>query len=290
MRRLSLAIVVLAAGFVASVLLDRAIGPKPAADAQTTVFKPIDPGPTLAQLASGQLSIVDLCWPINRQAAYWPGDNYRPFELHTIATLEKDGVLSKAFTSPEHLGTHIDAPNHFERERISVDQIPPADLFAPGVVLDVSAAASVNADYQVAVADIERYEAEHGTIPTGAVVLARTGWGRFWQNPDRYQGRDVMGRLHFPGFSPEAVTFLLEQRKARGVGIDTLSVDPGTSRDFPVHHLLGKASRYGLENLSQLEKLPAGGFYLVVAPMKIETGSGGPTRVFAVAAKSGDGS
>ena len=54
------------------------------------------------------------------------------------------------------------------------------------------------------------------------------------------------------------------------MGIDTLSVDYGLSRDFAVHHLLAGAGRYGLENLAQLDKLPARGFYLVVAPIKIE--------------------
>jgi kynurenine formamidase len=91
-----------------------------------------------------------------------------------------------------------------------------------------------------------------------------------------------MSRLHFPGFSAEAVKFLIDERGIRGVGIDTLSVDPGLSRDFPVHHLLGRAERYGLENLAQLDKLPPRGFWLFVAPVKIETGSGGPARVFAL--------
>lgn len=53
--------------------------------------------PTLPELAAGALTIRDLSWPLNKENAYWPGENYRPFELHTIATLEKDGVLSKAF-------------------------------------------------------------------------------------------------------------------------------------------------------------------------------------------------
>jgi kynurenine formamidase len=90
-----------------------------------------------------------------------------------------------------------------------------------------------------------------------------------------------MGQLHFPGYSAEATIFLINERHVRGLGLDTLSVDRGLSRDFPVHHLLGKASRYGLENLAHLEKLPPTDFYLFIAPMKIETGSGGPTRVFA---------
>jgi kynurenine formamidase len=237
---------------------------------------------SLVDLASGKLRMVDLTWPINSKSAYWPGDEYKPFELHTIATLEKDGVLSKAFSMPEHLGTHLDAPNHFERNRPSVDEIPPANLVAPGVVIDVSAAVAGNHDYTVSVDDVRRYEKAHGRIPEGAAVLAYTGWSQFWSNPVRYTARDVMGKLHFPGYSAEAVKFLIDERRVRGIGIDTLSVDPGLSRDFPVHHLLGKANRWGLENLAHLKDLPPQGFYVIVAPIKIQTGSGGPARVFAV--------
>jgi kynurenine formamidase len=243
------------------------------------------PPGNLEDLVSSKLPIVDLAWPLNPQSAYWPGENYKPFELHTIATLEKDGVLSKAFASPEHLGTHLDAPNHFEPNQVSVDRIAPDQLFAPGVVIDVSAAASADADYRVSSGDLRAFEAAHGPIPTGAVVLAYTGWSKFWSNPTRYRNQDVMSRMHFPGYSAEAVQFLIEQRKVRGVGLDTMSVDHGLSRDFAVHHLLGKAGRFGLENLAHLETLPPIGFYLFIAPMKIETGSGGPTRVFAVLAK-----
>jgi kynurenine formamidase len=274
MLRLLWMLLALAAGLVFATWLDAAEPAK--ADAAQP------PSPSLADLASGKLTIVDLAWPLNPQSAYWPGDNYRPFELHTIATLEKDGVLSKAFSSPEHLGTHLDAPNHFEPNCPSVDQIPPEQLFAPGVVIDVSGAASADADYLLSLADVKDFEAAHGQIPTGAVVLAYTGWSKFWKLPDRYQNRDVRDRLHFPGFAPEAVDFLIRERNVRGVGLDTLSVDHGLSRDFPVHHLLGKAERYGLENLTALDKLPPRGFYLVVAPLKIETGSGGPVRVFAL--------
>lgn len=240
------------------------------------------PAATLQALARGELPIVDLTWTLNSENAYWPGDEYEPFELKTIATIERDGVLSKAFSTPEHLGTHIDAPNHFVRDRPSVDQIPPDRLFAPGVVLDISAAVVSDADYQLSPEDIERWEAEHGRIPDGAVVLLHTGWGRFWQDPVRYAGRDVRGVLHFPGYSPEAAEMLVDGRRAKGLGIDTLSIDHGPSRDFAVHHVVNGRGRYGLENVAHLEKLPPRGFFVVVAPIKIGTGSGGPTRIFAI--------
>jgi kynurenine formamidase len=237
---------------------------------------------TLESLCNGQLKVLDLTWPLNRASAYWPGPDYKPFELHTLATLEKNGVLSQAYSTPEHLGTHIDAPNHFEAAGISVDQINPQDLFAPGVVIDVSDAAAQDPDYRLKLEDLLQWEHKHGQVPPHAVVLLNTGWGRHWSQQDRYQGADVMGRLHFPGFSAAAIRFLLKERQIRGVGIDTLSVDYGLSRDFEVHHLLGAAGRYGLENVAHLDQLPARDFYLVVAPIKIESGSGGQTRVIAI--------
>jgi kynurenine formamidase len=257
-------------------------------EAQSSQAAPFAAADTIGRAASldalcqGALKIVDLTWPLNEKGAYWPGNDYKPFELRTIATLEKNGVLSKAFCMPEHQGTHIDAPNHFEADRPSVDRIAVGDLFAEGVLIDVSEQAASNADYSLSLADVEAWEQKHGRIPERAVVLLKTGWGRHFENPVRYRNQDATGRMHFPGFSAEAVRFLIERRNIRGIGLDTLSLDPGQSRDFAVHHLLGRAGRYGLENLAGLDELPASNFYLVVAPIKIENGSGGPTRVLAI--------
>jgi kynurenine formamidase len=287
MRRWILAGMALVGGILANLALGWHEGEEQSAKREVPVAKTsldgaAEPEVTLEQLAAGKLTVIDLGWPLNAAGPRWPGENYKPFELHTIATLERDGVLSKAFASPEHLGTHLDAPNHFEHGRPSVDQIPPDQLFAPGVVLDVRASATADNDYRVSLADVEAFEQAHGQIPAGAIVLADTGWSKFWGLPDRYRNQDAMSRMHFPGFSAEAVQFLIEKRQIKAIGLDTMSVDHGLSRDFVVHHVLGKAGRYGLENLAQLNKLPPRGFYLFVAPIKIETGSGGPARVFAI--------
>lgn len=237
---------------------------------------------TLANVAAGKARILDLTHVLNKKNAYWPGPGYEPFQLTTIATIEKDGVLSKAFSMPEHLGTHIDAPNHFETGQPDLSMITPDQFFAPGVVIDIAARAEVDSDTTLTVKDIQEWESKHGRIPDGAIVLLHTGWGRFWNNYSRYKNQDAMGKLHFPSFSGEAAQFLIHDRKAKGVGIDNLSIDSGISKDFAVHHIVNKAGRYGLENVAQLEKLPARGFFLIIAPIRIEAGSGGPTRILAI--------
>ncbi len=87
------------------------------------------PSASLDDLVGGKLNIIDLTYPLNQRSNYWPGEKYKPFKLETIATLDKDGVLSKAFSMPEHMGTHIDAPNHFEPNQPALHQIEPKDLF-----------------------------------------------------------------------------------------------------------------------------------------------------------------
>jgi kynurenine formamidase len=240
------------------------------------------PSPTLDQLVTGKLQIIDLGWPLNDRNPYWPAENYQPFRLETIATLEKNGVLSKAFYCPEHLGTHLDAPNHFETNQPAVDGIDPANLFAHGIVIDIAAQAEADPDYRLSRSDVENWEMQYGPILDGSVVLLSTGWGRHWNNYARYKNQDVEGKMHFPGYSLEAAKYLVGQRKVKGLGIDTLSIDYGLSPDFPVHHAVNGAGCYGLENLARLDELPPRGFSLISAPIKIETGSGGPVRVFAV--------
>lgn len=237
----------------------------------------------LKALLDESVSVLDLGYSLNDRSPFWPGDDYEPFKLRTIATLEKNGVLSKAFAVPEHFGTHVDAPNHFELNQPAVDEIRPRDFFGPGVMIDVTMQAEVDADYRASLADVEAWERVHGKIPHGAIVLLKTGWGQHWKNPTRYRNQDSMGVMHFPGYSIEAAKFLIEQRVVKALAIDTLSIDHGPSKNFAVHHAVNAAGRYAIENVAQLDKVKPRDFLVMVAPIKIERGSGGPARVFAIA-------
>jgi kynurenine formamidase len=154
----------------------------------------------------------------------------------------------------------------------------------PAAVVDVSARA--DADYLVSVADLEEWEAAHGTLPEGAIVLLRTGWGERWTDRTAYLGTDLTGpeavpALHFPGLAPEAAAWLVQNRTVAAVGIDTPSIDFGQSSDFQSHVTLYSADISGFENVANLERLPESGAFVVALPMKIEGGSGGPLRIVA---------
>jgi len=234
----------------------------------------------LDEISSGKTRVVDLSYAISDKLVAWPGDE-RVFEARVNATIEKNGYFTRSFWMLEHYGTHLDAPAHFPPGKATVDQIPVKQLFGPAVVLDVRAEGAKDADYQLPAARIEEWEKQHGRIREGSIVLLRTGWAARWPDAQKYRNQDAQGRMHFPGISVEAAKLLID-RKVSGLGCDTLSIDYGASADFAVHHLTLGAGLYHLENLADLTALPEAGAFLVAAPIKLEGGSGGPVRVFAL--------
>lgn len=230
--------------------------------------------------------IVDLTHAFDANTIYWP-TSPSGFELKQLHKgLTKGGFFytAYAFCSPEHGGTHLDAPIHFGEGRWTNADMPVERFVGPAVVIDVSARAAGNADYLLTVADIVEWEAAHGRIPDGAVALLRTGWSARWPDKKAYLGDDAMGdtaQLHFPSFGPEAAAWLAKERRPRLIGVDTASVDVGPSRDFLVHRIIAAANIGGIENLTSLERLPPTGAVVAALPMKIAMGSGGPARVIA---------
>lgn len=232
-------------------------------------------------------SIVDLSHPFDERTVYWP--NARSgFVLHRESFGRAPGgyfYASNDFCAPEHGGTHIDAPLHFAEGKWSVDQVPLRQLIAPGVVLDVTARAAVDRDYRLTLDDVRAWEKRHGPVPSGAIVILRTGWASRWPDRKAYLGDDVPGRvtsLHFPSYGREAADYLVAQRRVGAIGVDTASIDYGPSTDFIVHRTVLGRNVPGLENLADVAGLPETGFWVLALPMKIAGGSGAPARVAAV--------
>jgi kynurenine formamidase len=230
--------------------------------------------------------IVDLTYLLDQNTIHWPTDIEFHHEWEHYG-MTADGYFYAAghFASPEHAGTHMDAPRHFSPEGDTVEQVALAQTIGPAAVIDFSGRATEDPDAVLGVVDIEQYELSYGRIPDGAIVVARSGWGRFWSNPKRYMGTDQpddAARLRFPGFSIQAAAFLLEQRTVIALAIDTASMDPGNSPDFPVHRLWLGANRVGFENLCNADKLPPVGAIIFCAPLKLGGGSGSPARIFAL--------
>jgi kynurenine formamidase len=261
---------------------------KPANRCCVTVTNGCDPALNVAdqfgdKVREVKMRLVDLTHTLDYDSPYWPEKAPgSPFQTSIATTYQKDGNFTRNLCLPEHSGTHMDAPVHFDSEGESVDKIAVGKLFAPAVVIDVSSAAKSNADYRVTVQDIEEWVGWHGEIPSGSVVFFRTGWDEWWPSQEKYMNPDGDGILHFPGLSLEAARYLLKYACPVGIGIDTASVDYGPATDCPVHNLTMHAGIYHLENVANLEQLPATGFSVIALPPKLGGGSGAPARVIAL--------
>lgn len=181
--------------------------------------------------------LVDLTWPYDEQTLYWP-TLPSAFELKQLSYGPTPGgwfYSSYAICTPEHGGTHMDAPIHFAEGKTTIDKVALERLIAPAVVIDVADRTAANADYRLTADDIRAWETRNGTIAAGTIVLLRTGWGSRWPNRKSYFGDDTPGatdNLHFPSFGEDAARLLVEQRHVAAIGVDTASIDYGQSKDF----------------------------------------------------------
>lgn len=231
--------------------------------------------------------IVDLTHAYSSRTVYWPTSPTR-FTLDRLAYGKTEGgyfYTANTLCTPEHGGTHLDAPIHFGEGKRSNEQIPLEQLIGPAVVIDITTQAETNRDYRLTREDVLRFEEQHGRLAAGVIVLLRTGWSRHWPDTKAYMGDDTPGdasKLSFPSFGADAAKLLVGERKAGAIGIDTASIDYGRSTDFMVHRIAAAENVSGLENLTNLDQLPPTGATVVALPMKIEGGSGGPLRAVAL--------
>lgn len=234
--------------------------------------------------------MVDLTHALNARTLYWP-TSPTGFKLDQLSYGQTPGgwfYSSYAFSAPEHGGTHLDAPIHFGEGHLTVDRVPLERLIAPAVVIDVSAKARSDDDYRLTGEDVVAFERTNGRIAAGTIVLLRTGWSTRWPERKAYLGDDTPGdasKLHFPSYGAEAARLLIQDRRVAAIGVDVASIDYGPSQDFVVHRLAAAADVPGIENLTNLNLLPATGALVFALPMKIEGGSGGPVRVVALVPK-----
>ncbi len=244
--------------------------------------------PIMSQESFLKGKYIDLTHPFDESTIYWPTEQDFKLEKEFSGFTEKNYYYSaNRFCTPEHGGTHIDAPIHFSKKGQTVDQIPLDQLIGTGVLIDVLKKCEKDPDYQVSVQDFEAWESQHGPIPPHAIILLRTGYSKYWPDRKKYLGTDERGKaaiakLHFPGLASEAAKWLMEKRSIKAVGLDTASIDYGQSTLFETHRTLFEKNIPAFENLASLEKLPTKGFNVIALPMKIKGGSGGPLRIIAI--------
>lgn len=234
------------------------------------------------------MQITDLTYSFDEKTIYWPGED--GFKLETLikgVTPEGYYCFVNSVATSEHGGTHLDAPAHLYPDGKTVDEVEPEKLYGDAVVLDISAKAEEDPDYQLMPQDIEEWEKINGTIPGNSIIIIRTGFGKYWPDRKKYIGTDqqdeeASSKLHFPGLHYSAAEWLIKNNKIKSVGIESPGIDCGQSVNLETHKILLKNNIPIFENVANTDKLPAKGFTIIALPMKIKGGSGAPLRIIAV--------
>lgn len=223
-------------------------------------------------MLSSQFKLIDLTHPLSSTMPSWNGSC--GFSLEIKKDYDK---LFRVQQIKMHagIGTHMDAPSHRFAGGLSIDEIPLEQLITPICLIDVSRVAG--ADYEVSVEDVKEYEKRHGLIPQNALVVAYTGWSRFWTNTAAYRNVDTDGNMHFPAFSAESAELLLK-RDIAGIAIDTLSPDCSDA-DFKVHKLILGKGKYIIENLANGSQILPRGSYAISLPLRAHGATEAPVRI-----------
>ena len=246
-----------------------------------------------AALSDGDIEVVDLTHTLDPDfpVIILPPEfgQCARFRMEEVSAYDHRGPAWKwhNISMSEHTGTHFDAPSHWISGRDlpngAVDGIPPSHFAGPVVVIDCSEGSAQDEDFELTPEVIQAWEEQHGSIPADSWVLMRTDWSK--RHGAEYLNMREDGP-HSPGPTPEGIRYLVETRDIRGFGTETVGTDAGQGMHYtppyPAHYTLHGAGKYGLQCLSNLDKLPATGAFLYAAPLKIKNGTGSPLRVLAM--------
>ncbi|KAH9492987.1 hypothetical protein Btru_022832 [Bulinus truncatus] len=198
-------------------------------------------------------------------------------------------VETGAYYSAEHGGTHIDAPSHFAKESVTLDDVPIENTIAEGVMIDVAEEAKINIEYQVTLAKVKEWEKKYGDIPKEAAVIFNFGWHKKFHNKTEYIDTETgsWDLIRHPSVSKEVGDYLYDQRNIKIIGTDTMTPDPVTLNgkkvdSMPIHQRYLPNNKLIVENLNATDSLPPRGFRFHAAPVKYLGASGAQVRAYAV--------
>lgn len=225
---------------------------------------------------------VDLTHKINADSPHFPAlPALKQEDLFTL----KDGFHVQQFTVVGQYGTHIDAPIHFVEGGRWLDEIEQKDLFLPLYVIDKSQAVAENPNYILTKADILAFEDQYGQIEAGAFVAFRSDWSKRWPDQDAMRNLDDKGVQQSPGWSREALEFLIKERQIKAVGHETFDTDagiPAAEHGLVNEYYLLEQDIYQVEVLNNLDLVPVVGTLISVTFPNWDKATGSPVRAIAI--------
>lgn len=224
----------------------------------------------------GSIKIVDLSHKVSKSSPTWTGGC--GFSKKEVLKYGNDLFCVQDIKLSAAIGTHMDSPAHLFEGSNDVSSIDISSFFTPICIVDIRDKVRKDSKYKMTVEDVESYEKTFGILPPNSLLVALTGWSKYWHDTKLYRNVDQKGVMCFPGITEDVVKKYIV--KLNGIGIDTLSPDGGDmSYGFPVHEKVLGSKKWILENLNNLEKMPAKGGIAISLPMNFEGCTESPSRV-----------
>jgi arylformamidase len=205
------------------------------------------------------MTLHDISLTISEDLPTWPGDP--PIELRKISQIDQGDLANVTHLStPVHMGTHIDAPDHFLNNGKTVETIPLEYFIGPVLVVHIDGSKIISAEDLIA----------QNISPTTERLIFKTSNSNYWKNNINVFQED------FIALGPDA-SELLVKMGIKVVGVDYLSV-AAYHEPVPTHKILLDANILIIEGLD-LSQIDPGEYKLYCLPLKIGSSDGAPARV-----------
>lgn len=245
------------------------------------------------EIKGGDYNWVDLTHELSPETPHWYG--FDPLKVDLLFDYKEDAPNGKKapmrchqFTVASQYGTHVDVPIHFVENGRAMHEIDVEELIYTLVVIDKSAACAKDPEYTLDVDALKEWESAHGRIPEGAFVAFRSDWHK----KPSLDNKDENGNPRYPGWSVEAIRWLVEERNIGAIGHETADTDPShvttkpNSYPYPGEQYILSVDRIQVEVMRNLDQVPPVGSMIVVAFPRLKDGTGFPARAFAICPKN----
>jgi len=211
------------------------------------------------------MKIIDLTHYISEDMPVYPGTIGPKFTAAN--TYDIDGFKETLMTMYTHTGTHMDPPAHLFSGRTTLDQFPIDQFVGTALVIDCSdlrEGQRITMDY----INRQREDADEAEF-----ILFHTGWEQYW-GTEKYFG-------DYPCIDAAVADYLTGSNK-KGIGLDTIGLDPIADTNLTLHKRLLKENEIVIiENLINLHLLGNRLFTFFALPLKHVDADGSPIRAIA---------
>jgi kynurenine formamidase len=217
-------------------------------------------------MSSVDVKPIDLSLTISESIPSFPGSPIPQFI--SWSDIEHDGYNLELLFLSSHTGTHLDAPYHFVKNGLKINQIPLDRLMGKAILIKLKKSKNST----ITKSDIQLFEKKNGKIPNNSSIFFYTSWQKNLKKENYFTEN--------PGLDSSSAKYLVS-KKINLIGIDSPSIDLGKDESFSVHHILSKNNILIVENLANLNKIKSKKFNFTILPLKLKNATGSPVRAIA---------